>query len=149
MTGLPRCHALAVIAKANLRVYDFVHPMYKADRQRRIYNQVVHPMGTHEMVTVDDRTGRVMAGDELDDDYSRYILPLVMDDSLHDPHQSTKSHKRKAQDPAGVPNVMKLDIHGGHAEILVPISILIMKGMLWQWRIYWMVHGYPVVVVVA
>jgi len=44
MTGLPCCHALVVIAKANLWVYDFVHPMYKADIQRRIYNQVVHPM---------------------------------------------------------------------------------------------------------
>jgi len=31
LTGLPCCHALAVIAKANLWVYDFVHPMYKAD----------------------------------------------------------------------------------------------------------------------
>jgi len=54
--------------------------------------------------------------------------PLVTDDNLGDPHQSAKSRKRKVQDPAGVPNVMKLDIQGGHTEILVLISILIMRG---------------------
>jgi len=27
--GIPCCHALAVIAKANLWVYDYVHPIYK------------------------------------------------------------------------------------------------------------------------
>jgi len=57
-TGLPCCLVLAVIAKANLRVYDFVHPMYKADTQRHIYNQVLHPMETHGMAMVDDKTGR-------------------------------------------------------------------------------------------
>jgi len=71
--------------------------------------------------------------------------PLVMDDSLGDPHQSTESRKRKVQNPTGIPNVVKLDIQGGHAKILVSISILIMKGMLWQWRIYWIVHRYPMV----
>jgi len=70
---------------------------------------------------------------------------LAMDDSLADPHQSAESRKRKVHNPAGVPNAVKLDIQGGHAEILGLISILIMKGMLWQWRIYWMVHGYQVV----
>jgi len=74
MTGLPCCHALAVIVKVNLWVYDFVHPVYKADTQHRIYNQVVHPMETHDMATVDDRIGCVVGGDELDDDYSCCIL---------------------------------------------------------------------------
>ena len=96
MTGLPCCHALAVIAKANLWVYDFVHPMYKADTQRRIYNQVIHPMETHDMATVHDRTGRVVGGDELDDDYIRCILPPVTDNSLADPLQSAESPKDKA-----------------------------------------------------
>ena len=76
MTRLPCCHALAVITKANLWVYHFVHPMYKADTQRRIYNQVVYPMEMHDIATVDDRAGRVVGGDELDDDYKRCNLPL-------------------------------------------------------------------------
>ena len=75
MTGLPCCYTLAVIAKANLWVYDFVHPMYKADTQRRIYNHVVHPIETHDIAIADDRTGRVVGGDELDDNYSHCILP--------------------------------------------------------------------------
>jgi len=75
MTGLPCCHGLALIAKANIWMYDFVDSMYKAKTQHHIYNQVVHPMETHDMVTVDDNTGRVVGGNELDDDYSRCILP--------------------------------------------------------------------------
>jgi len=71
--------------------------------------------------------------------------PLAMDDSLADPHQSAESRKRKVHDHAGVPNVVALHIQGGHAEILAPISILIMQGMWSQWRIYWMLHGYRVV----
>lgn len=73
--GLPCCHALAVIAKANLWVYDFVHPIYKATTQQVIYNQLVHPMETHDMGTVDVRTGNVIGGEELDEDYNRCILP--------------------------------------------------------------------------
>jgi len=46
MIGLPYWYALVVIAKANLLVYDFVHPMYKVDIQHHIYNQLVHPMET-------------------------------------------------------------------------------------------------------
>jgi len=56
---------------------------------------------------------------------------LVMNDSLGNPHQSAESRKRKVQDPAGVPNVVKLDIQEGHI-ILVLISIPTIKGMLWR-----------------
>jgi len=41
------------------------------------------------MAIVDDRTGRVVGGDELDNDYSRCILPP----SLADPYQSAGSPK--------------------------------------------------------
>ena len=93
MTGLPCCHALAVIAKDNLWLYDFVHPMYKADTQRQIYNQDVHLMEMHDMATVDDRTGRVVGGDELDDDYSRYILSFCNERQSGRP----PSKRRKSQ----------------------------------------------------
>ena len=43
--GIPCCHALGVIAKANLWVYDYVHPIYKTATQQIIYNQLVHPDG--------------------------------------------------------------------------------------------------------
>ncbi|KAJ8424565.1 hypothetical protein Cgig2_020714 [Carnegiea gigantea] len=58
--GIPCCHALAMIAKANLWVYDYVHPIYKTATQQIIYNQLVHPMETHDMGTVDAKTGRVV-----------------------------------------------------------------------------------------
>ncbi|KAJ8422966.1 hypothetical protein Cgig2_002715 [Carnegiea gigantea] len=68
--GTPCCHALAVIAKANLWVYSYVHPIYKTATQQIIYNQLVHPMETHNIGIVDVKTGE----DELDDDYDRCIL---------------------------------------------------------------------------
>ena len=36
---------------------------------------VVHPMETHDLGIVDERTGAVIGGQELDDDYNRCILP--------------------------------------------------------------------------
>jgi len=81
------------------------------------------------MATVDNRTGRVMRGDELDDNYSRCILPRVMKDILGDPHRSAWSPKHKVQHVIGVPNVGKLDTQGGHVVILMLILIPIMKGM--------------------
>ncbi|KAJ8424121.1 hypothetical protein Cgig2_009705 [Carnegiea gigantea] len=77
MRGILCCHVLAVIAKANLWVYDYVHPIYKTATQQIIYNQLVHPKETHDMGTVDAKTGRVVGGDELDDYYDRCILPLT------------------------------------------------------------------------
>ena len=73
--GLPYCHALAVIAKTNLWVYDYVHPIYKTTTQKVIYNQLVHPMEMHDMRKVDEKMGDVVGGEELDDDYYRCILP--------------------------------------------------------------------------
>ncbi|KAJ8435829.1 hypothetical protein Cgig2_009106 [Carnegiea gigantea] len=73
MRGLPCCHALAVIAKANLCVYDYIHPNYKTATQEVIYNQLVHPMETHEMGIVDRKIGLVVGGEELDEDYNPCI----------------------------------------------------------------------------
>ena len=70
MRGLPCCHALAIIAKANLWVYDYVHPIYKTTTQEVIYNQLMHPVETHDMVVVDGKTGLMVGGDELDEDYN-------------------------------------------------------------------------------
>jgi len=66
---------LAVITKANLWVYDYVHPIYKTVTQQIIYNQLVYPMETHDMGTVKGKSERVVGGDDLDDDYNRCILP--------------------------------------------------------------------------
>jgi len=38
MQRLPYGHALAVIAKANLWIYDYVHPIHKIATQHYIYN---------------------------------------------------------------------------------------------------------------
>ncbi|KAJ8430862.1 LOW QUALITY PROTEIN: hypothetical protein Cgig2_007102 [Carnegiea gigantea] len=59
-----------------LAVYDYVYPIYKTTTQRLIYNQLVHPMKTHDIGIVDGKTGRVVDGDELDEDCDHCILPL-------------------------------------------------------------------------
>ncbi|KAJ8419353.1 hypothetical protein Cgig2_016509 [Carnegiea gigantea] len=70
MRGLPYCHALAVIGKANLWVYDYVRPICKTATQEVIYNQLVHPMETHDMGII----GLVVSGKELDEDYNQCML---------------------------------------------------------------------------
>jgi len=70
-----------VLGKANLWVYDYLHPIYKIATQQIIYNQVVHPIERHDMGTVDAKTGRVVSGDELNNDYDRCILPPPMGDN--------------------------------------------------------------------
>ncbi|KAJ8422878.1 LOW QUALITY PROTEIN: hypothetical protein Cgig2_027361 [Carnegiea gigantea] len=75
MHGLPRCYALAVIAKANRWAYDYVHPIYKTATQEVIYNQLVHPMETHNMGIVDAKTWLVVSREERDEDYNWCILP--------------------------------------------------------------------------
>ncbi|KAJ8452483.1 hypothetical protein Cgig2_000072 [Carnegiea gigantea] len=62
-------------AKANLLVYDYVHPIYETATQQIIHNHLVHPIETRDMGTVDAKTGRVVGGDKLDNDYDRCILP--------------------------------------------------------------------------
>lgn len=75
MQGFPCCHALAVISKANLWVYDYVSVCYKSPMQQRIYTQAVHPLETHDMPHVDDGSGNVVGGEDLDDGYNRRIFP--------------------------------------------------------------------------
>jgi len=55
-------------------VYDYVYPCYKAPTQRTIYLNVVHPMKTHDSGMVDDCTGAMVGGQELDEDFNRRIL---------------------------------------------------------------------------
>ncbi|KAJ8424059.1 hypothetical protein Cgig2_032151 [Carnegiea gigantea] len=74
--GIPCYHALAVIAKENLWVYNYVHPTYKIATRQIIYSQLSAP------------DGDTRHGDELDDDYDRCILsPLMGDNWVVEPHQ--------------------------------------------------------------
>jgi len=43
--------------------------------QATCYINIVHPMETHDIASMDDRTDHVVGGDSLDDDYNRCILP--------------------------------------------------------------------------
>jgi len=73
--GLPCAHAMAVIECEKLSVYDYVYPCYKATTQKVIYLNAIHPMETHDSGVVDDNTGLVVGGDELNEDFNRRILP--------------------------------------------------------------------------
>ncbi|KAJ8436384.1 LOW QUALITY PROTEIN: hypothetical protein Cgig2_032205 [Carnegiea gigantea] len=59
---------------ANLWVYDYILRIYKSETQEVIYNQLVHPMETHDIGKVDEKTRVVDGGEELDDNYNRCIL---------------------------------------------------------------------------
>ncbi|KAJ8447962.1 hypothetical protein Cgig2_028838 [Carnegiea gigantea] len=75
LRGLPCVHAMAVIEREKLYVYDYVNPCYKAPTQRTIYMNVIHPMKTHDMRVVDSDTGLIVGGNDLYEDFNRRILP--------------------------------------------------------------------------
>ena len=75
--GFPCRHGMTVIRKEKKWVYDYVNVCYKSGTQRLCYMNTVHPMETHDMGSVDDRTGRVTGGDGLDDNFNRRILPPI------------------------------------------------------------------------
>ena len=70
LRGLSYVHAIIVIENQKLWVYDYVSNYYKATMQRIVYLNVVHLMETHDSAHVDDRTGLVIGGKELDDGYN-------------------------------------------------------------------------------
>jgi len=72
---LPCLHGMAVIENQKLWLYDLVDDCYKASTQGRIYLNSIHPMETHDSTEVDDGTGMVIGGEELDDGFNRRILP--------------------------------------------------------------------------
>ncbi|KAJ8432162.1 hypothetical protein Cgig2_006864 [Carnegiea gigantea] len=75
LRGLPCVHAMAVIEREKLYVYDYINPCYKAPTQRTIYMNVIHPMETYDAGVVDGDTGLVVGGDDLDEDFNIRILP--------------------------------------------------------------------------
>jgi len=77
LQGLPCAHAMAVIDKQKLWVYDYVSDCYKGATQGTIYMNSIHPMETHDSATVDNATGLVVGGEALDDGYNRRILPPI------------------------------------------------------------------------
>ena len=77
MQGFPCRHGMAVIRKEKKWVYDFVNVCYKSSAQGMRYMNSVHPMETHDMATVDDRTGRVIGGKALDNEFNRRILAPI------------------------------------------------------------------------
>jgi len=118
-------------------MYDYVYPIYKTATQQVIYNQLVHPMETHEMGTIDNITGWVVSGDDLDEDYNRCILPPPMGDNPVGHCRSEGSHKRRAQYPGGAPNVGKLDIHAALVAIPEPMLMQDLKAMWCLWKSCW------------
>ena len=58
-------------------VYNYANVCYKASTQRVCYINNIHSIKTHDMVIVDDRTGPMIDGDALDDEFNHGILPLI------------------------------------------------------------------------
>ncbi|KAJ8447210.1 hypothetical protein Cgig2_030441 [Carnegiea gigantea] len=68
-------NSVSFIRREKKWVYDYVSVCYKGPMQATCYMNIVHPMETNDMASVDDRIGHVAGGDSLDDDYHRRILP--------------------------------------------------------------------------
>jgi len=68
---------MVVIKKEKKWVNDFVNVCSKSSTQRMCYINNVCPMQTHDMATVDDRTGPVIGGKALDDEFNHSILPPI------------------------------------------------------------------------
>jgi len=56
-------------------VYDYVSVCYKLPTQNTYYMNSIHPMETHDIASVDERSRRVVSGEALDDEFNRRILP--------------------------------------------------------------------------
>ncbi|KAJ8434544.1 hypothetical protein Cgig2_004310 [Carnegiea gigantea] len=125
--GLPCCHALAVIAKANLWVYDYVHPIYKTVTQEVIYDQLVHPTETHDMGKVYEKTGVVVSGEELDDDYYRCILPS--NNRRHPGRPSSKRIESQTQDKKRLPP-FSIDAGAAPGKLLVAVGAIYIRRPL-------------------
>ena len=77
LRALPCGHAMAVIEREQLSVYNYVGDCYKRSAQGIVYLNVVHPMETHDSAHVNAATGAVVGGEKLDDAYNRHILPPI------------------------------------------------------------------------
>ena len=64
-----------IFEKEKLWMYDYIYPCYNAPNQRIIYLNVVDCIEWHDLGTVDDNTGVVVGGKELDEDFYRRIVP--------------------------------------------------------------------------
>ena len=58
-------------------MYDFINVCYKSSAQMTCYINSVHPVESHDMATVDERTGRVIGDEALDDEFNRRVLPSI------------------------------------------------------------------------
>ena len=77
LRGLPCAHAMAITEREKLGVYDYVSDCYKVSAQALVYMNAIHPLETHDSAHVDQRTGQVVRGEEMDDGYNRRILPPI------------------------------------------------------------------------
>lgn len=111
-------HALVVIEKEKLWVYDCVFPCYKALVQRIIYMNVVNPMETHDSGTVDERTSAVIGEQELDDHYNRRILPHTTLRHPGQPQNDVLNLNPKERRCAGVQNATRRATTRTHTAIL-------------------------------
>ena len=88
---------MAVIRSEKKWVYDFVNVCYKSVTQTLCFMTTIHPMETHDMATMDDRTEHVVGGEALDDEYNRRILPPTNPRTRGRP----KSTRRESQTQGG------------------------------------------------
>ena len=65
---------MAIIRRETNWVHDYVTVCYEGSIQATCY-MIIHPMETHDSGVVDERTGAVIKGKELDNAYSRRIFP--------------------------------------------------------------------------
>ncbi|KAJ8429581.1 hypothetical protein Cgig2_023787 [Carnegiea gigantea] len=91
LKGLSCAHAMTVIEKKKLWVYDYVSECCKEGSQNKIHMNSIHPTETHDSATADNTTGLVVGGEALDDGNNRRILPSL------NPHLQGRPRKRRIE----------------------------------------------------
>lgn len=96
MKGLPCAHAIVVIQKLNLHLYDYVYNWYKAPAQRMVYNENVCPMKTHDMPGDNNEGGTLVEGGDDLGETCISIMPPNNRRSYEKP--PTRKRNRRAPD---------------------------------------------------
>ena len=114
---------MTAIEREKLRVYDYVSDCYKHSAQAIVYMNAIHPLETHNSTHVDDGTGQVVEGEELDDEHNRHILPPINPRPSRRPRVKRIESQRQGVKLRGAPTAGKRVIIGTHVEILMQIFI--------------------------
>ncbi|KAJ8432145.1 hypothetical protein Cgig2_006847 [Carnegiea gigantea] len=86
---------IAAVECYSLMLGEYSVELTDSSRLEVIYNQLVHPMETHDMGIVDGKTGLIVGKEELDEDYKCILHP---NNGRHPSRLPSKQRESQSQD---------------------------------------------------